>query len=145
MIFVGNFLVLTSQEQIAEKDRRHGEFNLIIETATKEVAIDLFQQKIKVLRDSTRFFEGDCSIFLIQLLEFDGMPKNLPLMLTYKSTAGDPMMPYISCLVPTELSDACRIFNWDNNRPEIDGNPEHIFLSFKEQESLKVKAKRLTT
>lgn len=146
MIFMGNFLVLTNQEQIAEADRRHGEFNLIIESNDKKSAIDLFRKKIQLMRASTDFFDGECSIFLIQLLEFDGMPKNQPLMLTYKSMAGDPVMPYIGCLVPTELNNACRIFNWENNRPEIDGHPEHLFLSFKQQDPLQVEqTKRLTT
>ena len=142
MIFIGNFLVLTYQEKIAETDRRHGEFNMIVEATNKDIALGLFRERIIHLRNTKNFFEGDCFIFMIQLLEFDKLPPNIPMMLTYNSTVGDPILPYIGCLVPTNVNDACHIFEWENNRPEIDGEPEKVFISFKADQSIETPKSR---
>lgn len=132
MIYIGNFLVLTNQQEIQESDRRHGEFNLIVESPRPENALRLFRDRIVSYRKTSEFFSGDCSIFLIQLLEFDGLPNSHAMMVTYKSTVGDPALPYIGCLLPNEQAESCRIYDWQNNRPEIDGENEAVFLSFKE-------------
>ena len=81
-------------------------------------------------REKSDFFEGECSIFFVQALEFDGFPNTKPVMTDYKSIAGDPIMPFISCSVPSETNDACRIFNWRDKNPEIDGQDEILFLKF---------------
>ena len=52
------------------------------------------------------------------------------MMLNYKSVAGDPVMPFIRCSLPNDLSDSCRISDWKNNAPEIDGDEEKLFLRF---------------
>ena len=131
MIFIGNFLVLTNQEKIDEIDRRHGEFNLIVAAPDAANALRLFRDSILDHHRNSMLFEGDCSIFMIQLLEFDQLPQERAMMMTYKSMAGDPIMPYIGCLVPSSDTDSCRIFNWKNNRPEIDGESEALFLRLK--------------
>ena len=56
---------------------------------------------------------------------------NNAMLLTYKSTIGDPTLPYISCLVPGEDTDSCRIFDWKEKRPQIDGRAENLFLEFR--------------
>lgn len=131
MIYIVNFLVLTDQEQIQETDRRHGEFNLIVEAPDVSAALVSFKNCIVEYRQKKDFFQGDCSFFLIQLLEFDRLPANNAMLLTYKSTVGDPMLPYISCLVPGENTDSCRIFDWKEKRPQIDGQAENLFLEFR--------------
>ena len=131
MIFVGNFLVLTDQEKIQETDRRHGEFNLMVESPNAPSALVSFKDCIVAHRRNKDFFQGDCSFFLTQLLEFDRLPSNNAMMLTYKSTVGDPTLPYISCLVPGSDTDGCRIFDWEGKRPQIDGQAENLFLEFK--------------
>ncbi len=131
MIYIGNFLVLTDQEKIAENDRRHGEFSLIIEAADTPTALRAFKACILEYRQKKEFYQGDCQFFLIQLLEFDQLPTTHALMLTYKSTVGDPILPYIGCLVPGEDTDGCRIFDWQDKRPQIDGQAEHLFMEFK--------------
>ena len=52
------------------------------------------------------------------------------MMFNYKSIAGDPMMPFIRCSLPNDLADTCRLFDWKNNIPEIDGHTEKLFLQF---------------
>jgi len=52
-------------------------------------------------------------------------------MLYYKSIAGDPVMPYISCSAPSGDADGCKILNWMENRPEIDGHDTNVFIHFK--------------
>lgn len=131
MIFVGNFLVLTDQEKIQETERRHGEFNLIVEAPNAPDALVHFKDCIVEHRRSSDFFQGDCSFFLIQLLEFNRLPTHGAMLLTYKSTVGDPSLPYISCLVPGRETDGCRIFDWEGKRPQIDGHAENLFLEFK--------------
>ena len=130
MIFIGKFFYLTSQQEIEEKDRRHGEFDLIIEAADGEAAFLKFKQRIDEIRANGDFFQGQTRIFFIQLLEFDRFPRHQALMLNLKSTAGDPLMPFIGCSIPSDQADACRIYDWKNNEPEIDGQNEKLFLEF---------------
>ena len=131
MIYFGEFFYLTNQEETEERDRRHGEFNLIVESNNTQAAIDLFKSRIIEFRQKSEFFTGDCRIFFIRLLEFENFPQSKAMMLNYKSTAGDPIMPFIGCTIPSDQTDACRIYNWKDNAPEVDGQNETLFLEFK--------------
>jgi len=130
MIFIGKFFYLTNQQEIEEQERRHGEFDLIVEAQEGEDAFLKFKQRIGELREKADFFQGQTRIFFIQLLEFDRFPRHQALMLNLKSTAGDPLMPFIGCSIPSDQADACRIYDWKNNEPEIDGQNEKLFLEF---------------
>ncbi len=131
MIFIGEFFHLTNQEEIEERDRRHGDFNLIIDAPDTQSAVSKFRQRIVEFRQKSEFFEGDCKIFFMRLLEFENFPQSRALMLNYKSTAGDPLVPFIGCTIPSDQTDACRIYNWKDNAPEIDGRNENLFIEFK--------------
>lgn len=131
MIFIGKFFYLTNQQEIQEQDRRHGEFDLIIEAQDGETAFLKFKERIAEIREKGDFFQGQTRIFFIQLLEFDRFPRSQALMLNLKSTAGDPLMPFIGCSIPSDQTDACRIYDWKNNEPEIDGQNEKLFLEFR--------------
>ena len=131
MLFIGNFFYVSNQEEANDVDRRHGEFNLMLEAESAEKAIDMFKSRIKALRNLRDFFEGDCSIYFTQLLEFDGVPRSEAMILNYKSFAGDPVMPFIGCIIPSDQADACRIYNWEDSTPEIDGQDQKVFLEFK--------------
>lgn len=130
MIYIGKFFYLTNQQEIEEQERRHGEFDLIVEAGEGESAFLKFKQRIAEIRAKGDFFQGQTRIFFIQLLEFDRFPRNQALMLNLKSTAGDPLMPFIGCSIPSDQGDACRIYDWRNNEPEIDGQNEKLFLEF---------------
>jgi hypothetical protein len=130
MIFIGKFFYLTNQQEIEEQERRHGEFDLIVEAQDGETAFMKFKQRVGDLREKGDFFQGQTRIFFIQLLEFDRFPRHQALMLNLKSTAGDPLMPFIGCSIPSDQADACRIYDWKNNEPEIDGQNEKLFLEF---------------
>ncbi len=130
MYFIGNFVHATNQEETLEADRRHGEFSLIVDAENPYLALLKFRDRIVKYRDTKDFFQGDCVIYLIQLFEFDQFPLEEAMMLNYKSIAGDPMMPFIRCSLPTDMSDTCRLFNWKNNAPEMDGEREKLFLQF---------------
>ena len=132
MKFIGMFSHMTNQEQVSEADRRHGEFILIVDAENAEHAIHMFRDRIVEDRNSKQFFEGVCKIFIVQLVEFDEFPKRAAAMLNYKSVAGDPMMPFISCTVPTDQQDWCSIHDWKENGPHIDGQVENLFIEFKE-------------
>ena len=131
MIYIGNFLAFTNQEKQLEEERRHGEFTLIVEAPDSQQAIALFKEQIRSTRESSSMFEGDCSIFFLQGFEFDRLPRTEAVMLNYKSIVGDPKMPYVGCSIPSKISDSCRIYNWENNEPEIDGENQNLFLEFK--------------
>jgi len=141
MKFIGLFSHMTHQEQAAESDRRHGEFSLIVEAENPDQAVRMFRDRILDYRTHRQFFEGACTIYLNQLLEFDVFPKAAA-MLTYKSIAGDPIMPFISCTVPTDQQDWCSIHEWNDNRPQVDGRMENYFIEFKEAASQKQIADR---
>jgi len=131
MIYVGKFLHATDQQKTKEADRRHGEFNLIIEAKNQEIALDKFKERINEFRETSDLFAGDCFIYMVHLLELKAFPSDRARMLYYKSIAGDPSMPYISCSAPSGDADGCRILNWMENRPELDGLDTNVFLHFK--------------
>ena len=130
MYFIGNFTYSTNQEATLEQDRRHGEFSLIVDAENSYLAILKFRDRIVKYREMREFFQGDCFIYLIQLFEFDQFPVDEAMMFNFKSIAGDPMMPFIRCSLPNDLTDTCRLFDWKNNIPEIDGKRERLFLQF---------------
>jgi hypothetical protein len=131
MLYIGKFLHMTNQQKAEESERRHGEFNLIVEAQNSQEAIEYFKAHIIESRDNSDLFEGECSIYLAHLLELEEFPSKRAKMLYYKSIAGDPIMPYISCSTPNGETDGCRILNWMKNRPEIDGQDANLFLEFK--------------
>lgn len=131
MLFIGNFYYVSNQEEPSEDDRRHGEFNLMIEADSAEVALEMFRSRIVALRELRDFFPGDCSIFFSQLMEFEGLPRAEAMILNYKSYAGDPVMPFIGCIIPSDQVDACRIHSWKEGTPEIEGENQTVFLEFK--------------
>ena len=131
MLYIGKFLHVTNQQHTEESERRHGEFNLIVEAQNSREAIEYFKERIIDSRENSDLFEGDCIIYLAHLLEMEAFPSERAKMLYYKSVAGDPVMPYISCSAPNGETDGCRILNWMKNRPEIDGADADLFLEFK--------------
>jgi hypothetical protein len=131
MIYIGKFLHATDQQKTDEAERRHGEFNLIIEADGQEAALNKFKERIMEFRQTTDLFAGDCSIYVVHLLELEAFPNDRARMLYYKSIAGDPMMPYISCTAPSGDANGCRILNWMEKRPRLDGNNTDLFLHFK--------------
>lgn len=131
MIYIGNFLHTTNQEQSEERDRRHGEFSLIVEAGDSETALHLFRERVLAYRRLRDFFQGECSIFLTQFYELKETPKKEALMLSYSSYAGDPIMPFIGCTLPSAVSDECRIYEWNENEPLIEGMKGRPFMDFK--------------
>ena len=130
MIYIGKFLHATSQQKTKEADRRHGEFNLFIEAEDENSAVDKFKERINEFRESSDLFEGDCFIYLVHMLELEEFPRDRARMLYYKSIAGDPIMPYISCSAPSGNTEGCKILSWMENRPELDGEDTNIFIQF---------------
>ena len=68
---------------------------------------------------------------MVHLLELNEFPRDRARMLYYKSIAGDPSMPYISCSAPSGEADGCAILNWMENRPKLDGLDTNVFIHFK--------------
>jgi hypothetical protein len=131
MLYIGNFYYVSNQEEELDSNRRHGEFNMMIEADNTEFAVNSFRSRIVALQESRDFFGGDCSIFFTQLQEFEGLPRTEALILNYKSYVGDPFMPFIGCIIPSDQVDACKIHNWEDSTPEIDGQNQKVFLEFK--------------
>ncbi len=130
MIYIGKFLHTTNQQEKDESRRRHGEFNLIVSAEDKQSAVALFQQRLGKVRGEKDFFEGESYIYLLHLLEMESIPTDRARMFDFQSTAGDPVMPYISCQAPTGEADGCRILDWQENRPGLDGQSAVPFLKF---------------
>ncbi|MGD8881162.1 MAG: hypothetical protein PVI82_04690 [Desulfobacterales bacterium] len=131
MLYIGKFLHMTNQQEEEESERRHGEFNLIVQAENGQAAVERFKQRIIDSRENSDLFEGDSSIYIVHLLELEEFPSDRARLLYYKSIAGDPVMPYISCSAPNGETDGCRILNWMKNRPEIDGEDASLFIEFK--------------
>ena len=131
MLYIGKFLHMTNQQKAEESERRHGEFNLIVQAENGPAAVERFKERIVASRESSDLFEGDSSIYIVHLLELEEFPSDRARVLYYKSIAGDPVMPYISCSTPNGETDGCRILNWMKNKPEIDGEDANLFIEFK--------------
>ena len=131
MLYIGKFLHMTNQQKAEESERRHGEFNLIVQAENGQAAVERFKERIVASRESSDLFEGNSSIYIVHLLELEEFPSDRARVLYYKSIAGDPVMPYISCSTPNGETDGCRILNWMKNRPEIDGEDANLFIEFK--------------
>jgi len=132
MIYIGKFLYTNNQQLKDEADRRNGEFNLIIEADGKKQALEKFNQRISEARRNSSLFEGRCHLYLLSLIELDQAPKSHAIMFNYTSIAGDPTMPFISCSAPNGDFDGCRILDWENNIPEIDGSNANLYMAFSE-------------
>jgi hypothetical protein len=130
MIFIGNFLYVSNQQSDEETERRHGDFTLIVEADSSDEAIALFQQRIGRYKETEKFFEGACRIFFLKLLELNRFPRSQALMINFKSYAGNPILPFIECAIPSDASDGCKISDWSENIPSVDGHDEKIFMEF---------------
>ena len=130
MYFIANFQYLTDQQKEDETERRHGVFSMMIQASSSQEALDKFRERLVSFRQSDTFFQGRCKIFISQLLEFDSIPSAEAVMLNFKSFAGDPVMPFIGCIVPTESSNACAIHEWKQNQPMTEGKEDSLFLAF---------------
>jgi hypothetical protein len=130
MIYIGHFLHTTNQEQRDERHRRHGEFSMIVEAEDPKQAADEFKKRLMEYRRKSDFFQGESTIFFAHLVEFESLSRKKPVMLNYKSYIGDPLMPFIGCTAPTDTEDGCRIYDWQDNKPEIDGQKGPVFLEF---------------
>jgi hypothetical protein len=131
MIYIGKFLHATDQQRNKEEDRRHGEFNLIIEADNETAALAKFKDRIVEFRETSDLFEGDCYIYMVHFLELEAFPQDRARMLYYKSIAGDPAMPYISCSAPSGKADGCKILNWMESGPSLDGQDANVFFHFR--------------
>jgi len=130
MIYIGKFLFTTNQQAKDESRRRHGEFNLLVSAKDKHAAIDAFKKRIGETRTATDFFEGNSLVYLIHILEMEEIPSDRAKMFNFQSVAGDPNMPFISCQAPSGEGDGCRILNWQENRPGVDGQAAAAFMQF---------------
>jgi hypothetical protein len=131
MYFIGIFQHLSDQQAGNEQDRRHGSFSMMVEADSAESATEKFRQRLANFKEATTFFEGRCTIYISQLLEFEHFPQQEAVILNFKSYAGDPLMPFIACAVPSEQSNACSIHEWQNNRPVTEGREDSVFIKFK--------------
>ena len=130
MLYIGHFYHFTNQQEDDEENRRHGEFHLIVGAESTEAAIAKFRERILHARENSDLFPGRGSIYFTQLLEFDQFPANTAMMLNFKSVVGDPNLPFIRCITPTEEANRCKIHSWDDNTPQADGKKEELFLEF---------------
>ena len=132
MIFIGNFLFVSNQGSTSAADRRHGDFALIVEAPSSNEAITMFRERITEYKKENRFFDGACKFFFVKLMEFNKFPTSQAFMINLKSYAGDPVLPFIECAIPSEETDGCKISDWSENQPHIDGKHERVFLEFTE-------------
>lgn len=130
MVYVGNFLYLSNLQENSETERRYGDFSLIVRADNQEKAAAQFKARIVEFKKTSDLFGGMCKIFMTRLTEFDDIPKTNAVLLNYTSTAGDPIMPFIGCSLPSEQSDDCRIYEWKETSPEINGRQGYLFLEF---------------
>lgn len=130
MYFIGNFQHVSDQQSDNENERRHGSFSMMVRADAMNDALDKFRQKLNDYKKSTTFFDGKCIIYITQLLEFEQFPQDEAIMLNFKSFAGDPMMPFIACVVPTEQSNSCSIHEWDQGHPVTEGQMDTVFAQF---------------
>jgi len=130
MYFIANFQHLTDQQKDDEPDRRHGDFSMMVEADSSDDAMEKFKQRLMEYRQSSALFDGHCTIYLTQLIEFETFPRGEAVLINFKSFAGDPILPHIACVVPMEQSNACTIHEWDDNEPLTEGQKDKLFIEF---------------
>ncbi len=130
MYFIANFQHVSDQQSVNENDRRHGSFSMLVAADTIDQALDEFRRKLIAYKETTTLFEGKCTVYITQLLEFDKYPQDEAIILNFKSFAGDPIMPFIACVIPTEQRNACSIHEWEQGQPVTEGQPDSVFLHF---------------
>ena len=130
MYYIANFQHITNQQHADENDRRHGSFSMMVAADSMNRALEKFRQKLMTYRQSTSLFEGKCTVYISQLLEFENFPQDEAIILNFKSFAGDPIMPFIACVVPTEQSNACSIHEWEQGQPVTEGQKDSVFMHF---------------
>jgi hypothetical protein len=130
MYFIGNFQYLTDQQKEKEAERRHGLFSMMVQADSVDMALDKFHHRLTDFRRSSSLFEGRCAIYISQLLEFSQLPEKEAVLLNFRSYVGDPVLPFIACVVPTEQSDACTIHEWKRNQPTTEGHEDKLFIEF---------------
>lgn len=130
MYFVANFQHISDQQAADEAERRHGSFSMMVESDSMDEALDKFRQRLVSFKKSTTFFEGKSTIYIIQVLEFENFPQDDAAIFNFKSFAGDPVMPHIACVIPTEQSNSCSIHEWQENRSVTEGREDSVFIQF---------------
>lgn len=130
MYFIGNFQHVSDQEAGDENNRRHGNFSMLVDAPDMEKALEKFKQRLIEFRKSTTFFDGQCTIYITQLLEFENFPTEEAVIVNLNSFVGDPILPFIGCVVPDEQSNSCSIHEWDQNHPSTEGRKDSVFLQF---------------
>lgn len=130
MYYIGNFQHVTDHKEADESERRHGDFVMMVQARSSEHALDKFRHRLAQFRNTTDFFKGQSIIYITQLLEFDQFPAEEAVLLNFKSYAGDPRMPFIACVVPTEQHNACNIHDWQSNQPTTEGQRDRLFMEF---------------
>lgn len=103
---------------------------MMVQSPSSQLALEKFREKLVAFRQSATFFEGRCNIYISQLLEFNEVPQDHAVMLNFRSYAGDPLLPFIGCIVPTEITNACTIHEWKQNHPTTEGREDSLFLTF---------------
>jgi hypothetical protein len=131
MIYIGKFLYTSNQQEKLKSKRRYGEFNILASAGNKKAAVEKFKKCISETQESAEFFEGDCQIYLVHILEMKSIPSDHARLFNFQSIVGDPTMPRISCQAPSAATDGCRILDWQGNRPGVDGQAAIPFMSFK--------------
>lgn len=130
MYFIGNFQYLTDQQKENEAERRHGLFSMMVQADSANMALDKFRERLDAFRQSSSLFEGHCAIYISQVLEFSQPPQEEAVLLNFRSYVGDPVLPYIACVVPTEQSNSCTIHEWKKNHPTTEGREDKMFIEF---------------
>ncbi len=130
MYFIGNFQYLSDQQKESEAERRYGLFSMMVQADSADLALDNFRRRLSAFRQSSSLFEGRCTIYISQLLEFNQIPQEDAVLLNFRSYAGDPVLPFIACVVPTEQSNSCTIHEWNRNHPTTEGRADTLFIEF---------------
>ena len=130
MYFIGNFQYLSDQQKENEAERRHGLFSMMVQADSADLALDNFRRRLSAFRQSSSLFEGRCTIYISQLLEFNQIPQEDAVLLNFRSYVGDPVLPFIACVVPTEQSNSCTIHEWNRNHPTTEGRADTLFIEF---------------
>ena len=130
MYFIGNFQYLNDQQKESEAERRHGLFSMMVQADSVDMALDKFRQRLTGFHQSSSLFEGRCTIYISQLLEFNQLPQEEAVLLNFRSYVGDPILPFIACVVPTEMSNSCTIHEWNRNHPTTEGREDTLFIEF---------------
>ena len=118
MLYSGHF---SFDEFNGSDGERHGYFTCIVASATPELALQKFRQRIHTIREEnlSPLFQNIRAVYVEDIVEIAEDPE-APVITRFQSSEG-PFPKSVSCALPASKTDDVKAFQWVSD----EGSPVH--------------------